>query len=140
MDARLDAGPGDINASPVFFRKLAEQFLACYDAYKPAGLSIVPFFLCCRAIELALKSILLEKQNQMDMKTLFGHDLEKLYDKLPIEKKFFTQDEVRLLRKANAIYKVKHFEYMQPYDSGIGFSSFPSLEDLAWLARKTTTL
>ena len=117
---------------------LAEQFLACYYAYKPDTFSIVPFFLCCRVIELALKSILLEKQNQMDMKTIFKHDLEKLYDKLPVEKKSFTQIEVKLLRKANAIYKVKHFEYLQPYDAGRGFSNFPSLEDLARIARKAT--
>ena len=82
-DKRLDADPAHIHASPVFFRMLAEQFLACYYAYKPDTFSIVPFFLCCRVIELALKSILLEKQNQMDMKTIFKHDLENCTTSFP---------------------------------------------------------
>ena len=140
MSTDFDVDPRHVNASPVFFKMLADQFLEWYDAYKPAKFSIIPYFLCCRTIELALKSVHLEKQTQKAMKMIYQHDLEKLYDKLPVEKQTFTENEVKLLRKANAKYKLKHFEYMQVYDAGVGFSNFPSLEDLARLARKATTL
>ena len=120
-----------INFSPTGFRLVAQDCLDCYDAYKPTRFSILPFFLCCRAMELAMKASILETRTQAYVKDKLGHNLEKMYDELPSDKQLLTRSEIKLLKKANLIYRTKHFEYMQPGDAGEAFTRFPSNEDLA---------
>lgn len=48
---------GHINFSPVGFRKAAEDFLRCSESFTTPNFSVIPFFLCSRAIGLALKAM-----------------------------------------------------------------------------------
>jgi hypothetical protein len=120
----------------VGFRKAAEDFLRCHESFNPPKFSVVPFFLCCRAIELALKAMHLEIQTQLQVKRNFGHDLKASYDALPSTKQILSSPELRLLEQANLLYKAKAFEYVQPIHAAEGYSEFPALDDLAQLGRK----
>ncbi len=138
-DYILHAEPGHYNLSPILFKNTARDFFKCYLDFKPQGkhFSPVPFFLCCRAIEMALKAIHLEIKNRKYVKKL-GHDLIKLYKKLDGEHQTLSKDELDLLKKANKIYVDKDFEYLSVIHPVTGFTKFPDLEALAILARKLT--
>src|SRR5262249_48053108 len=116
------------------------DFLHCYDAFRPDSFSIVPFFLCCRAIELSFKALHLETRSQANVKSDFRHDLKASYEALPLDKQLLTRPEVELLNKANVLYKAKAFEYVQPFDAGTAYSHFPTVEDLARLAKRVVAL
>ena len=64
---------------------------------------MVPFFLCCRAIELALKAQHLESKSQKEVKQLYSHDLEKSYRDLDAEQQTLKPEEEHLLSAANDI-------------------------------------
>ena len=53
VDYTLEAETGQIKLSPDLFRPLALDYFECYRRCPPGKFSAVPFFLCCRAIELA---------------------------------------------------------------------------------------
>jgi len=135
----MKAETAKINFSPVGFQLMAEDFLCYYDGFKPQKFSIVSYFLCGRAIELALKARHLQVQVQGQVKGQFGHDLEKSYSALPACEQLLTPSEVELLKKVNDVYKSKYFEYVDPRDAATGFSRFPSIDELAILARKIVT-
>ena len=99
MKYTLEAGTGHINFSPVGFRLAAKDFLACYEDYKPDRFSVVPYFLCCRAIELGLKAIHLDKKRQREVKDEFGHSLKASYDALPVEQRILSKPEVEAPRR-----------------------------------------
>ena len=139
MNYALKAESGHINFSPVGFRRAAEDFIAAYDSFKPSKFSVVPYFLCCRAMELALKSMHLEVQTQMKVKNNFGHDLRRAYDALPLGKRVLLSVEGDVLDQANILYKAKAFEYVQPFDAATAYSRFPDLNDLAHVGRKLIT-
>lgn len=130
------ADTGHINFSPTGFRLLAQDFLQCYSDFKPARFSVLPFFLCCRAIELALKSMHLEKEPQAQVKQRFRHDLLAAYETLPPVSKTLSAEERTVLAKASSIYKDKRFEYVQASDAGAAYTRFPELEVLAQVAQK----
>jgi hypothetical protein len=130
---------GHINVSPVGFWLAARDYYKCYlDFEKPKRFSVVSYFLCCRAIELALKAIHLETKRQNEVKIKYGHNLAKSYSDLPKEKKTLTKEEFNLLEQANQIYNKKDFEYFSVNDAATGYHRFPDLEGLAQLARKIT--
>jgi hypothetical protein len=128
------------NFSPVGFRIVAEDLLLYHDSFKPKEFSLVPFFLCCRAIELGLKALHLETRKQSEVKKDFGHDLKALYDALPSGICLLSPSEETLLRETNDLYISKAFEYMHPYHAGHGFSIFPHIIDLENLARRIVNL
>ncbi len=140
MTYTCKAEPGHINFSPTGFRLVAQDIILCFESFKPQVFSILPFFLCCRAIELGLKALHLETRSQKEVKVDFGHDLKALYDALPPEMRTLTPCEVELLEKANTPYKEKAFEYIHPFDAGMGFSRFPPIQDLALLAKCVVAL
>ena len=83
-DRSISLESGHIHLSPVASRIAAQDYFKCYlDFKKPRRFSPVPFFLCCRAIELALKAIHLETKTAKVMKDIYGHSLMKLYRELP---------------------------------------------------------
>src|SRR5919106_4813564 len=86
MDYVLHAETGYINFSPVGFKLVARDFRCCADTFKPLKFSVVPYFLYCRAIELALKAIHLEMRKQRDIKDEYGHNLIRSYKALPPER------------------------------------------------------
>jgi hypothetical protein len=138
-DYTLKAESGHINVSPTGFRLAARDYFKCYlDFHEPGHFSVVPFFLCCRAIELALKAMHLEMKSQMDVKKLYSHDLMASYVNLPDEWKSLSQNEVDLLREVNAIYCKKEFEYFSVMDAITGCTRFPEIDAVAQLARKIT--
>ena len=133
----LKAEPGHINLSPVGFRLLAQDFFKCYlDFKEPRRFSFVPYFLCCRSIELGLKAIHLETYPQAFVKSKYCHDLVKLYKDLPKEKQILLEDELELLSQINEIYKKKDFEYLNVHDAATGFERFPDIVDLAQIVKK----
>jgi len=90
----LHAETSHYNLSPQLFRNTAQDFFKCYLDFEPppGHFSPVPFFLCCRAIEMALKAIHLEKKNRKYVRK-FGHNLMKLYEKLDDEDQSLSKDE-----------------------------------------------
>lgn len=128
---------GRIKISPVGFRLLAQDYFKCYLNFKkPKHFSVLPYFLCCRAIELALKSIHLETKKQSDVKSNYGHDLYTLYKGLPEEKQTLLNDDLKLLLQINKIYKCKYFEYINVNDIATAFKRFPDIQALAKITRK----
>jgi hypothetical protein len=137
MKYALKTKPAIINFSPLGFRLAAQDFLDCYKAYKPntGRYSIVPFFLCCRAIELSLKAIHLRKKRQKEVKYEFGHYLKASYNALLRTHQTLSRPEVELLQKADILYNEKVFEYIQPHDAATAFSRFPDLKAPGALAK-----
>ena len=134
-DYILHAETGHLNLSPYGFSRMAKHFLKCrQDFASPDGFSAVPYFLLCRAIELHLKALHLQTLRQKEVKELYWHDLERLYLGLPASLQDLAADELALLRKANAIYKEKGFEYFAVMDAATGYTRFPDLTALDVLA------
>ncbi len=130
---------GRIKFSSVGFRLLSQDYFKCFlDFKKPKHFSVLPYFLCCRAIELALKSIHLETKNQSYLKSNYRHDLIKTYKNLPKVKQTLLEDELTLLSQINEIYYKKDFEYINVHDVATGFNRFPDIHALAKIARKLT--
>ena len=128
-----------INVSPISFRHTARDLFKCYLVFeKPDWFSVVPYFLCCRAIELALKAIHLETKRQLDVKNEYWHNLVALYSGLPREKQTLSDEEFKHLEQVSCIYNEKRLEYVSVSDLGTGYQRFPNLDALAQLARKIT--
>ena len=128
-----------VNLSPDLFRRHARQYLECHRAYKPvAGYSPVPYFLLCRAIELALKAHHLQTKSRTQVKKLYSHNLSALYRDLPSALKLLTVAETTLLDTASAKYDVpnKGFEYVSLEDILTAQSAFPELSALEALAAR----
>jgi hypothetical protein len=133
----IQVGGISVNLSPDLFRRHASQYLECHRAYKPvAGYSPVPYFLLCRAIELALKAHHLETKSRSDVKKIYSHSLIKLYGDLPAKHKTLSSEEEALLSAASAKYDVpsKGFEYVSLADVLTAQSAFPNLGALEALA------
>ena len=133
----IKAETGHINLSPTGFQLAARDYFKCYlDFEKPGRFSVVPYFLCCRAIELSLKAKHLETKSRQDVKQTFRHNLIRSYKGLPSEKQNLSAEEFQLLQKANEIYNKKEFEYFSVLDAATGFERYPDLDRLADLTRK----
>jgi hypothetical protein len=130
----------DANLAPDAFVKWANQYLKCEEDYSLTGFSPVRYFLLCRAIELAIKSIHLNSIGQPEVKATYGHNLIKAYQKFPTECQTLTGEEENLLSNASAIYNGKGFEYFNPEDSLTGYQRFPKIEELRALAHKIVAL
>ena len=127
----------DANLSPDLFRRHSRQYLECHRAYKPvAGYSPVPYFLLCRAIELALKAHHLQTKSRETVKRLYSHNLVKLYRDLPSTLQTLGPKERSILVAVSAKYDVpsKGFEYVSPEDVLTSQKSFPNLAELEALA------
>jgi hypothetical protein len=135
MDYRLEAETGVVNFSPSGFRHAARDFLHSFETWKPPKFSLVPYFLCCRSIELAVKATHLETTTQKQVKDLYSHKLGAAYRALPASEQRLTVDDLAVLDKASALYAAKAFEYIQPGDAATAYSRFPDLGDLARVAR-----
>lgn len=135
----IKAETAHINLSPVLFRKNARDYFTAYLALREIdGFSPVPFFLCCRAIELALKAIHLESKSRDEVKDLYSHNLEKSYAELIPANQMLSPEEREFLRTANSIYSKKEFEYLNVYDAATAYTRFPDIANLEALARKIT--
>ncbi len=128
------------NLAPDAFEKWANHYIQCEKDYSGIVFSPVRYFLLCRAIELATKSIHLNSMRQPEVKEKYGHDIFKAYSELPIEYQILTSNEKDLLVIASEIYNVKQFEYFEPEDALTGYQRFPNLEPLRALAYKIVTL
>jgi hypothetical protein len=118
---------GSYNLSPAGFRLWAKQNYECRLSFQYSGFSPVPYFLLCRAIEFQFKAVHLEKKRQKEVKDLYGHKLIKSYEALPAADRTLSRDQLKLLKKADDIYKGKGFEYVNVGHAGLGFSNFPDL-------------
>jgi hypothetical protein len=135
----LRAAGFHFNLSPDLFRRHARQYLECHRAYKPvAGYSPVPYFLLCRAIELALKAHHLETKTRSQVKSAYSHSIIKLYRDLPAPLRTLDAAAEKLLASASAKYDVpnKGFEYVALEDVLFAQHSFPDLGDLELLAAR----
>jgi hypothetical protein len=127
------------NISPEAFRILAGDYFKAYrDFQAPRKFSPVPFFLCCRAMELALKAEHLERRSQTEVKKLYYHDVLKAYADLDADQKTLSPEEEALLAAANEIYVAKDFEYFNVIDAVSAYKRYPDLDQLGALAKKIT--
>ena len=137
----VNAGGINANLAPDAFRKWARHYYACKQTFHIEDrFSPVPYFLLCRAIELQLKSDFLVTQSQEQVKARFDHNLEALYDQLPAVAKVLSTVELKVLRRANAIYKEKEFEYFEPEDALTAFKRYPDLSELDGVVKKIQDL
>ena len=137
-------GPLHVNLSPLGFHYYASHFLGAARSAPPArGFSPVAYYLYCRALELVLKALLLERgepKSELKKKAL-GHDLLRILAKADelglaslVKVTAVERDE---LRKANDYYVDKGFEYFRVIPAVTGYSGLP---DLAVLDRLTDRL
>jgi hypothetical protein len=139
MSATLKPASTHFNISPEAFRILARDYFKAYlDFQAPRRFSPIPFFLCCRAMELALKAEHLERKSQKEVKLLYYHDVLKAYADLAADQKTLTHEEETLLTAANEIYVAKDFEYFNLFDAVSAYKRFPDLDKLGALAKKIT--
>jgi hypothetical protein len=125
------------NLAPDAFFLWARHFIKCdADFSPPDSFSPVPYFLLCRAIELAIKAFHLINHSQGYVKDTFGHDFFKAYAALPTSKQQLSADELGLLKSANDIYREKDFEYFMPEDVLTAYSRYPDLSRLRQVAEK----
>jgi hypothetical protein len=125
-----------IKVTPYAFRRYASQLIDCFDLLPPdKEFSPIPYFFCCRAIELALKAKHLENKSKEEVKKLFSHDLVKAYQGLESDI-VLSKDETDLLQATNDLYKSKEFEYFNVISAAKAFKNFPDLNRLRELARK----
>lgn len=104
-----------INLSPHAFHIDASEHLRAYDGYPHSTtFSRLPYFLLARAIELELKSRLLDTMTQKKVKAKFGHDLQQLYEALPPDEKSLDDPATSDLRALSVLYKDKGLEYWNP--------------------------
>jgi hypothetical protein len=134
----IEPQTGHVNLSPLMFHEYAIQYLLCMRSFTVnISYSPVPYFLLCRAIELELKANQLESKSRMQVQTLYGHNLQKLYEDLPHIQKILDKEECKVLVHASNIYnKPKGFEYVSVYDAVTGMKNFPELDVLEQIARK----
>ena len=138
---RLVPGTGHWNMSPGGFHLWATQFHKCgkdalysnTDKFSP-----VPYFLLCLAIELEIKSKLLNRMSLEQVKHKFGHKILKAYEELDTLEKVLNEEEECTLRKASELYDVpkKQFEYFCVLNAVKGYKEFPNLTSLSAIANK----
>ena len=96
----ITPGTRHINLSAYAFHEWAHQYYQCRLSLQPTeAISPVPYFLLCRAIELKLKSVHLERNKQQEVKDIFGHDSVKSYNALPVALQILLSTECALIRK-----------------------------------------
>ena len=108
------------------------HYYDCRKQFVPpdTGFSPVPYFLNCRAIELALKAHLLDQASLKHVKNKFGHNLVAAYNALPQKLKTLSSIEFQVLNAANDIYKDKGFEYFTLQHTFPGLAQLPDLTAL----------
>ncbi|MBS9405656.1 hypothetical protein KG088_18890 [Halomonas sp. TRM85114] len=134
-------GTATVHMKPVGFALYADEFLL-------AGLSIpdqsrargnttftpVPYYLFCRALELALKAFLLTKGESLDsLKKKYRHDLVKLWRKAQLYGileaiDFRSPGFENHIVSANKYYKGKTFEYFDFRRWAHGYEDLPPFE------------
>tara|TARA_R110001592_G_scaffold356278_1_gene657850 strand:+ start:100609 stop:101046 length:438 start_codon:yes stop_codon:yes gene_type:complete len=129
---------GAIKVTDKVFGIWANEFLDCFDSFEIKTNSPVPYFLLCRAMELAFKSVHLKTKNILQVKK-YSHNILKSYRDIPIGLKFLTKDQEILLESANSFYSKKGFEYLTSefmYETYTGSKGLPDIEKLAKLVRE----
>ena len=102
------------NITPFAFQHYAKDFLGAFKSHKSdVKFSPARLFLVCRSIELAAKSLNLIAGRSLEKLKTMSHDLEKACDASVLCQNNInlTAQEKDELRKANAYYKGKGFEY-----------------------------
>ena len=98
------------------------------------------YFLACRAVELALKALLLDldEHTPRTFRKNPSHNLVKAYELLPPAHQILSSKERELLKRTSELNdsKVKAFEFIQPVHAVHAYSDFPDLEELYQLASK----
>jgi hypothetical protein len=144
MSYNIEIEPAHFNVSPLLFYTYARQYLDCETAFKPTAprSSPVPYFLLCRAIELAVKAIHLQTMRRVKtagvkgVKEEFSHRIKDAYDRLPEVHRTLDATEYAGLERANEIYRDKGFEYTDVYHAVTALSGFPDLDALRDMANK----
>lgn len=136
----LAAKPGEIKVTPYAYCRYAKQLLRCYDLIaQDKDFSPIPYYFCCRAIELSFKSALLDKYSRIEIKRKHSHDLKAAY--LEICDIFNLEPgEHAMLIHASKLYVSKEFEYVEVTSMLKAFKDFPELDSLHRLAQKILTI
>ncbi len=140
-DTTIVVGTGHVHLTPIIYHSYAEQYLAaCRTAEAAPGFSPVPYYLCCRSLELSVKAYLLKRGVTVNELKKLGHDLLRNLTKaqsiglsgiLTI-----TPAEQCELTKANAYYAKKDFEYGHLARLVKGYPDLPALKVLVGLAAR----
>jgi hypothetical protein len=128
---------GFFNLSPMAFRLQARDHYKAFLSFPtPEEFSILRYYLCARAIELALKAHHLETTRRLRVKDRFSHRIMKLYEELPDDRKLLSADERRILGEIDVLYVAKDFDYVNIQDPLTAFQRFPNIDAVSALARK----
>jgi hypothetical protein len=133
--------PAEVFVGALVFHQYADEYLAAARAVPvKATHSPVPYFLYCRAIELALKCFL--RAQRVPIKELksrrLGHDLVRLHERAKHQRLsqvlILSSAQLATLIAANDYYAVKDFEYLPFFKATTGFRGLPNLDDVGDLA------
>ena len=148
------AGALSLNLAPIGFYLYGQDFLEATKTRRWARPnSMVPYFLCCQAIEHGLKAFLLSKGYTIaGLRKDFGHNLTKLLAEAKGNSLDtfvrFTANEERTIAAATAFYDVaqmgttgkrkvgKRFQYFDPITVVQGHLGLPDLGTLKRIARR----
>ena len=137
----VTVAPAPVNLTPQVFHAWGRQYFTCFEKLGiPAEYSPVPYFLLCRAIELAIKAMHLQVDPQKDVKNLFKHNLEKSYRALPPHFKTLNAVETQVLIAVGAMYRAKEFEYFSMEQLSGDAATLPNLAVLECAARRLLVL
>lgn len=136
----IKADPLKIYISPAGFRVYAADFLNAHQSYRPSQpFSPTSYYLICHSLELSMKAFLLAKgMTRAEIKCI-GHNLAVLLKKvkeLDIDTICSVSDaEAKEIRKANAWYLRKGFEYFELRNLKDGPKTLPDLKVLIKIAQ-----
>jgi hypothetical protein len=130
------AEAGHIKLSPQMSRLGARDYFRSFLRFEHRKFAPVPFFVCCRAIELALKAMHVDGNGHHDDKLLYSHDLTGCYEGLDKNQQTPSPDETALLTAASDVYVARDFEYLNVVDPATAYARFPDLYALGDLAKK----
>jgi hypothetical protein len=140
---KISPATGFHNFSSASFHLWATHYYKCvqdFQSLDPARpFSPVPYALLCRAIELELKSRLLEiTPGREGVRKKYNHKILKAYLHLPPEQQILSEGECAVLGQASELYAArdKHFDYPPPEHAFRGYSNYPRLPDLDAIAKK----
>jgi len=132
-----------VDLNPLGFRLYAKDYYEAYKSYSPEQkFSRAKYFLLCISIELATKTLHVDRGSKHDDLIKIGHNLLKACDEeiLNLYNLSITSQELEELTKANTYYSTKGFEYFifkhpdfdDPNTTGgqLAMQGYPNLPDL----------
>jgi len=133
---------GKVRLGPALFWWYSSEYVDAINALAPKETySPLRYYLCCRSLELSFKAHLLARGLPIErLKSDYGHDLVRLMSEArgddPEGLLLMTRKEECEIKKANAYYAHKGFEYVDKSEVLKGYPDLPSRSLLEGIANR----